>query len=225
MTDLTELAKELKRLATGRTEWRVQHPVEKCYCMSFGSSDSINPEREAREWLADFQSRYPQHEHAKYEVAEVRCFTDLERAAINAAELLDGAFADRIRAEEREQPKQLGSAFHVSRVGVSSQFGGDTYTIKAHFHTRDHAEVARRLLEAQPLPPGPFPQQAADQAELIDLDKLHTALVWYGYAPPCTKEMLGWWVGREVNRLLDAVLAGKAERQAAAIRSTNEGTT
>lgn len=45
--------------------------------------------------------------------------------------------------------EKVGSAFHVSRVGVSSQFGGDTYTIKAHFHTREQAELAKQLLEAE----------------------------------------------------------------------------
>lgn len=45
--------------------------------------------------------------------------------------------------------EKVGSAFHVSRVGVSSQFGGDTFTIKAHFHTREQAELAKRLLESE----------------------------------------------------------------------------
>ena len=107
---------------------------------------------------------------------------------------------------------QFAQAMHVSRVGVSSQFGGDTYTIKVHFHTRDHAEVVKRLLEKETLLPGPFPQQAADQADLIDIDKLRRACVWYGYAPP-GQELLGWWVGREVNRLLDLILAAKEAKE------------
>lgn len=109
--------------------------------------------------------------------------------------------------------EKLGPAFAVSRIGAATKYGGTTYTLKAHFHTRDHAETVRRLLEEQPLPPGPFPEQAAAQAESIDLDKLRRALVWHGYAPP-THEMLGWWVGREVNRLLDLVLRAKDDLEA-----------
>jgi hypothetical protein len=75
----------LRELATGRVEWRVQDPVEKCYCMYFDRSSSINPERDAREWLADHARRFPDSAHAKYEVAEVRVFTELERAALAVA--------------------------------------------------------------------------------------------------------------------------------------------
>jgi hypothetical protein len=91
VADHRTLAAELRRLSTGTVEWRVQHPVEKCYCISFDRSDSINPERAAREWLADFQRRWPDHEHAKYEAAEVRWFSELERAALEAADVLDAA--------------------------------------------------------------------------------------------------------------------------------------
>jgi hypothetical protein len=91
MAEPKELAARLRKLATGTVEWRVQHPVERCYCISFDRSDSINPERAAREWLADFQRRWPDHEHAKYEAAEVRWFSELERAALEAADVLDAA--------------------------------------------------------------------------------------------------------------------------------------
>lgn len=47
--------------------------------------------------------------------------------------------------------EKIGAAFHVSRVGVSSQFGGDTFTIKAHFHTKEQAELAKQLLETETL--------------------------------------------------------------------------
>jgi hypothetical protein len=75
----------LRELATGRVEWRVQDPVEKCYCMYFDRKSSIDPERDAREWLADHARRFPDSAHAKYEVAEVRVFTELERAALAVA--------------------------------------------------------------------------------------------------------------------------------------------
>jgi hypothetical protein len=83
------IAVNLRKLATGRVEWRVQDPAERCYCISFNARDSINPEREAREWLADYKSRWPNGIHAHYEVAEVRYFTELEREALAAADALD----------------------------------------------------------------------------------------------------------------------------------------
>lgn len=86
--DATALAARLRELATGTVEWRVQHPVDKCYCIAFSFENSVNPRREAREWLEDFRRRYPDHEHAKHEVAEVRWFSALEQAALEAAELL-----------------------------------------------------------------------------------------------------------------------------------------
>jgi hypothetical protein len=93
-----ELAERLRKLATGTVEWRVQHPVEKCYCISFDRDDSINPERAAREWLADHQRRFPNSDHAKYEVAEVRWFCELERTALEAADQLTAAHAAGVRA-------------------------------------------------------------------------------------------------------------------------------
>ena len=110
--------------------------------------------------------------------------------------------------------EKLGPAFAVSRVGAATKYGGTTYTIKVHFHTRDHAEVVKRLLEKESLPAGPFPAQFAAQAELIDTEKLAQALAWLGCSAP-SDEMLSWWVGREVNRLLDAVLEQRAEVQRA----------
>lgn len=91
MADPKIIAANLRKLATGRVEWRVQDPVSRCYCISFDRSNSINPEREAREWLADHRRRHPGALHTDYEVAEVRSFTELERAALEAADALDSA--------------------------------------------------------------------------------------------------------------------------------------
>jgi len=82
------MAARLRKLATGRVEWRVQHPTEKCFCMSFDASEWVAPELRARQWLAEFRKRFPNHEHSKYEVAEFRAFTELELAALEAADLL-----------------------------------------------------------------------------------------------------------------------------------------
>lgn len=114
---------------------------------------------------------------------------------------------------------KLGPAFAVSRVSMATKYGGTTWALRVHFHTREHAEKVRDLLVAEPLPTGPWPRQSYEQADLIDLDKLRGALVWYGCAPPDTREMLSWWVGREVNRLLDQVLEAKTATEARGARA------
>jgi hypothetical protein len=106
VTDHKTIAAELRRLATGTVEWRVQHPVEKCYCMSFDRRTSINPERDAREWLADHCRRHPGGLHTDYEVAEVRSFTSLERVALQAADALDSDGVN--AAPETQSPPEGG---------------------------------------------------------------------------------------------------------------------
>jgi hypothetical protein len=64
----------------------------------------------------------------------------------------------------------IGPAFHVSRVGLSSQFGGDTFTIKAHFHTREQAELAKVFLEQHAL------ARPGDDKQLLELIGEHCLL-------------------------------------------------
>jgi hypothetical protein len=107
MADAKAIATKLRELVTGTVEWRVQHPVEKSYCISFNHRGSINPEREAREWLADHKARHPGSQFACYEVAEVLWFSRLERAALEAADALDpdGVQAPR-KAQEWTDPEK-----------------------------------------------------------------------------------------------------------------------
>ena len=79
-----DMVKRLRELVTGRVEWRVQHPVEKSFCVVFTRDDSTNPRMDATEWLADFAAKFPDHPHAKYEVAEVRVYSELEQAVLDA---------------------------------------------------------------------------------------------------------------------------------------------
>ncbi len=85
---VTDLADKLRKLATGRTEWRVQNPVTQSFCMSFSYAECVNPQMEATEWRANFASKFPDHPHATYEVAEVRVFSDLEETALKAAAII-----------------------------------------------------------------------------------------------------------------------------------------
>jgi hypothetical protein len=85
------LAARLRSLVVGRVEWRVQDPATKAYCMAFDRRDCLNPEREARAWLANEKLSRPNGMFAGYEVAEVRWFTELEQVALQAADALDPA--------------------------------------------------------------------------------------------------------------------------------------
>jgi hypothetical protein len=109
MTTPEQLAANIEATTHGRTEWRVQHPVEKSFCMSFGS-DSINPERECREWLADHLRRHPDSQFAGYEVAKVHFFTMAEQRALDAAAML------RTMSAQVEQLK-------LAEVGAAQAFG------------------------------------------------------------------------------------------------------
>lgn len=81
MTD--PLVQYLRDAACGRTEWRVQHPVTRDYCVAFDGWHG--GERAARQWLADEISKHPDGMFAGYEVAEVVWYDDSDRLMRNAA--------------------------------------------------------------------------------------------------------------------------------------------
>lgn len=80
MTD--PLVQYLLESARGRTEWRVQDPVTKAYCIAF---DGWQGERSARQWLADEIRQRPQGIFAAHEVAEVVVFDDRDKLMQQAA--------------------------------------------------------------------------------------------------------------------------------------------
>ena len=103
-SEALRLADELEYLAHGRTEWRVQDPISKAYCISFDRASSLNPERDAREWLSSHVSNHPNSPKARYEVAQSLCFTYLEESARQAASLLRTQAARNAELEaEREK--------------------------------------------------------------------------------------------------------------------------
>lgn len=84
-----EHAARLEKLATGTTEWRVANPVTGTFCIAFDYSLTVNPQREAHEWLADHRRRFPNSEFAGYEVSEVVRYSELEKAALSACDFLN----------------------------------------------------------------------------------------------------------------------------------------
>lgn len=88
------LPERLRALATGRVEWQVIDPQTRGICMWFDRDNYLNPEREAKEWLDDQNLRFPGGKFTSYEVKKARIFSDLERAALEAADALEAAAAD-----------------------------------------------------------------------------------------------------------------------------------
>ena len=84
------LVEELRCAASsGYDEWRVQDPKDGAYCMAYSWPDSRHPERDAREWLAGQQTRYPEGLYAGYEVACVRVVPRKDRLLVQAADMLE----------------------------------------------------------------------------------------------------------------------------------------
>ena len=96
----------------GYDDWRVQNPVDRSVCMSFAWAEVINPERAAREWLADHKRRFPDSRFAGYEVACVRVVPNKDRlmaAAVAALRTL-AAERDALRAELDAERSAWGKA-------------------------------------------------------------------------------------------------------------------
>ena len=97
------LPARLRDLGQGRIEWRVQDK-DGAYCIAFSRGDgwSINPEREARAWLADHQHRFPTSSKAGYVVAEVRAQSQEDAAMCEAAEEIE-----RLQAQVAQQAAEV----------------------------------------------------------------------------------------------------------------------
>lgn len=117
MADAKTIAATLRKLATGTVEWRGQNPTDKGYCIAFDHRSSINPERDAREWLADHKAHHPGSQFAGYEVAVVRWFSELEQAALDAAAALDpdGVTASHTSASSPSPSNSAGSGASQER--------------------------------------------------------------------------------------------------------------
>lgn len=84
-----ELVKQLHDAGKGIEEWRVADPEDGSYCISFSWADSVNPEREAREWLEDHRKRFPNSQHAHYKVQRVMAQYQADRLMCQAADELE----------------------------------------------------------------------------------------------------------------------------------------
>jgi hypothetical protein len=81
-----QLADEIDRVVTGTSTWRVMNRDETAFCIQFDTRESMNPERECREWIDSQRKRSPGYIEANgYHAVGLIQFTDCERLAKEAA--------------------------------------------------------------------------------------------------------------------------------------------
>jgi len=160
-SEALRLADELEYLAHGRTEWRVQDPISKAYCISFDRASSLNPERDAREWLSSHVSNHPNSPKARYEVAQSLCFTYLEESARQAASLLRTQAAriasleaerDQLSAEVNEQARLngMGAERELALMAERDQLRAE---VQHHIATRERLLLTLTSIHALMYPP------------------------------------------------------------------------
>lgn len=106
MSDTPDLIKRLRGASQGHDEWRAQNPEDACYCISFSRIDSLDPEREARSWLADHNKSFPQGPFLGYEVKCVRVLTDADRLRLEAADALEQQAHDKKVADDLDEGRE-----------------------------------------------------------------------------------------------------------------------
>ena len=95
-----ELTERLRQY-NGVVECRVQHPKTGNYCISFDWHNSINPKREADEWLANQKKRFPEHEYSTtYVVKEVCVLSKQDEACHKAADAIESILAENERLKD-----------------------------------------------------------------------------------------------------------------------------
>ncbi len=88
-TQTAALVEKLRQASRGQDEWRVQDE-NGSYWIAFARGDgyTLDPEREAREWLADQQKHNPGHAKARGTVACVQVQTQAQELMQEAAEAM-----------------------------------------------------------------------------------------------------------------------------------------
>jgi cell division protein FtsB len=131
MSDTT-LIQRLRKDSEGRDEWRVQSPADGAYCIAFAWPESLDPECEARSWLADHIKRFPNGRFVDYVVACVRVTSEADRRRLEAADSLEQQSAQiaekdaeiaRMKAEVealRADAERLRDALQLARNEISA---------------------------------------------------------------------------------------------------------
>ncbi len=111
-TDLqAALVAELRSNASaGYDEWRVQDPKDGSYCIAYSWPDTIHPELEARDWLADHRTRFPHGRYVDYVVTCVRVVPKKDRLLAQAADSLEQGLA----ALDAEHAQRIALQHHAA---------------------------------------------------------------------------------------------------------------
>lgn len=117
------LADRLRESSTGRDEWRVQDPKDGAYCIAFSRHDgySLNPEREARAWLADHREKFPTSTKAGYVVACVRVQNQAEALMQEAADMIDAMRTVGVRQEQIIMDQEGALAARITALENENQ--------------------------------------------------------------------------------------------------------
>lgn len=175
---MSDLIERLRAASCGREEWRVANPADGSYCMSADRSDSFDPERDCREWLADHIKKFPNGRYVGYEVRRVTVLSgadvlmqvaalELERLTKERDEwqrqflnLSNGLATDLPRAEAERDAAV--SALHKindirnSIIGVQS------------FNWSEHMYPLVDILEGAGIEGQPYPEARAYVGTLIE---------------------------------------------------------
>lgn len=100
----------VRDLCAGREEWHVRKGDG--IVMYFDRRDSLNPEREARQWLAEHQRDYPER-FAGYEVERAVVQSPLQRMAMALLDERDALAADRERLDWLEERINVDGEIHL----------------------------------------------------------------------------------------------------------------
>lgn len=118
----------LRDASAGYDEWRVQNPIDGSYCMSFSRHNTLMPERDAREWLADTKKNYPRHEFALYEVACTHVYSEADKLRQAAADRIE---ADAARIERLDDELYQCRALLSERVDLCAAMRDEVSTLRA----------------------------------------------------------------------------------------------
>lgn len=145
------LAARLRSACSGDDEWRVQDPKDGSYCIAFNWREVMNPERMAREWLADHCRRFPGGLHTDFVVACVRVHTEADKLMLEAAveierlaELADSEgtraveYLRRARAAEADANKSERRAITFGDIVHSQVVVMQAAVLEGHLKTPAH---------------------------------------------------------------------------------------
>lgn len=133
------LPERLRKLVIGRTEWQIVDPEGGGICMWFDRDNYSNPAREAQEWLDEHKRKYPAR-FGSHEVKKVHILSELERAALEAAEALEAQASAKL-------PDTL------RRVDAARDFPQNTCPASRHVQLMGEALAAGKpypMLQEQP---------------------------------------------------------------------------